>query len=279
MPRSPPSPPTITPDLPEVEMPKITLVGAGSTVFAKNLLGDIVNVPLYAFDRVEKKMQRLVHTAEKLGLPVPMMRIHERTDTHVKVQLVGQAPVMRGWELVAVADMRKAMRLPDGPPFVIAVDGCSVPDDVSWRLCDACKIEPAIACSCKANHTDHDCQQNACQAWLCCDALFEDHSLVDALGDIDPSFGVPIVSVAGVFDPFDPFLEHGKLFFHTSIHMHAPRLSVPLHLLLQREQGRSEASPCRHHGSYVDLSRSLQIGLHCAFQTTHQMAAHPYRIG
>src|SRR2546421_11996491 len=30
---------------PELQMPKITMIGAGSTVFAKNLLGDILSFP------------------------------------------------------------------------------------------------------------------------------------------------------------------------------------------------------------------------------------------
>ena len=73
---------------------------------ASLVLDRTIEVPVYAWARVERDFARLIGKAEARGLPVPVLTELSRDDRMVTASILGGAPVFNGWRLVADLEQR-----------------------------------------------------------------------------------------------------------------------------------------------------------------------------
>jgi hypothetical protein len=99
----------------------------------ETILDRVVAVPVYALEKARKDFGRLAARAAKLELPVPVWTELDEVlanTTHVRVHLLGAAPVLNGWHLVATLEHLRGL---DGEehkdsPLVFEVAGETCPD-------------------------------------------------------------------------------------------------------------------------------------------------------
>lgn len=96
-------------------MSKITFIGAGSTVFAKNVLGDILRCPVFAeseialydidFERLDDSYQMLCNIKNKYAVKTAINVFHDRKEAFKNADYVINAAQIGGFEPCGVRDL------------------------------------------------------------------------------------------------------------------------------------------------------------------------------
>jgi len=83
------------------------MAGDGTASHAVSLvLHRVLQIPVYAWARVERDFARIIAKAEARGLPVPVLTEVGRDARVVTAGILGGAPVFNGWSLVADLEQR-----------------------------------------------------------------------------------------------------------------------------------------------------------------------------